>query len=192
MKAFCIAVLTILFATRAFACQIETEPSILDIDKDAVLAGLQLGDRINDEFSALPESVLVLERRSFSSEDVKWYRYSRSPKTIDGSELRYVYYGFKEDKLVEITLAFKILDEQEKRIQFLQMLEKHFGGSRVNDETWLWTGKNVGLDFSGYCGLDTCSISVLYIFPTDRAGKHNAVKKAPLRTEDAATMKNSK
>ena len=192
MKASCIAALTFLFATRAFACQIETEPSILDIDKDAVLAGVRLGDRINEDFSALPESVLVLERKSFPSEDVKWYRYTRSPKTIDGAELRYVYYGFKEERLVEITLAFKILDEKEKRIRFLQMLEKHFGGSRVNHEMWLWNGKNVGLDFSGYCGLDTCSLSVLYIFPTDRAGKYNPIEKAPHRTEDMVTTKNSK
>jgi hypothetical protein len=187
MKTIYLAAFLTLFAPQAFACQIESPSSILDVDKNAGFAGVQLGDPINKEFSALPENIQVLERRSYSSEEVKWYSYTRSPKAIDGAELRYVYYGFKQDRLVEIAMAFKILDKPEKRIQFLQMLEKHFGGKRVNSEMWLWTGKKVGLDFSGYCGLDTCSLSFLYIFPTDRIGKFSATEKAADRAEDAIT-----
>lgn len=158
----------------------DVDASILEIDQTALFGDVKLGDPLNKRFTKLSEKDRVLERLSYSSEGITWYRYADSPTKLDGSTLRYVYYGFKDNRLVEIAIAFAVQEDLKENTRFFEKLEKQFRGTRVNHEMWLWSGENTGLDFSGYCGLDTCSMSFLYIFPKARVNKFTVDRSAPL------------
>lgn len=195
MNAIRIALLGLAVMTgQVSECQEVRETSILEIDGDgdAVLAGVRLGDKIHAAFAPIREDDQVFERRWYGSEGVRWYRYAQAPKTIDGKELRSVFYGFKEDRLVEIILSFKAPGQSEPRTAFVQLLEKHFGGQRSTHELWQWTGTKVGLEFTGFCGLDTCSFSYLYVFSKDGAGDCESIEGDAPRPVDAAATHQSK
>lgn len=152
----------------------DVEVFLSEIDKRGQFGNVKLGEPLNTSFTELAEQNRVFERRSYDSEGVTWYRHAESPTQLDGSALRYVYYGFKDNQLVEIAIAFKVQKDVKANTRFFERLEKQFNGTRVNHEMWVWSGDKVGLDFSGYCGLDTCSLSYLYIFPKSRVAKSTA------------------
>ncbi len=175
-----VQLITVLLGLFLNSDHLTNEATIRSVDKSEQFGEVKLGAALSAEFTELKD-VRVMERRSHDNDGIKWYRFSRSPESMDGIELRYVFYGFKDQRLVEIAIAFKNQAEKAQNARaFAKLREFYNGGTRVTNETWLWSGERVGLDFSGYCELDTGSLMFLYIFPKSRVYNfaENATRKS--------------
>lgn len=147
----------------------KSEATILKIDQSLKFGSVEFGQKLSNDFKEITDETVLERRLHLLDEKLKWYRYNNSPNQVDGLNVDRVFYGFKEDLLVEIAIEFSLEKGYTGGKKALAFLEKNYTGQRYDGENWVWTGHSVGMNFTGFCTLETSSLNRLYIFPKSRA-----------------------
>jgi hypothetical protein len=141
--------------------------TVVSMEDTGEFAGIAFGTPIQ-AFDGAPVSESgtgIVPRKTYLYEEIEWYQRATDPIEVDGVKVRGIYYGFVDGRFVE---AIIVPDDTSDAIELLGALEAHFPGRRVGTETWLWVGEKTGIDYSGYCTIDSSGLSNIHVFPSER------------------------